>query len=140
MALGTILLAEDNDDDVLLMEVLHRRCKILNPLKVVFSGDQAIRYLQGVGSYADRALYPLPILFLLDVRMPYTSGLDVLRWMYARPKPAFPTIVLTGLHDLDTMHQAYQLGAHTFLKKPIEQRDFLPLVKGFNGIEIGPGD
>jgi CheY-like chemotaxis protein len=122
MALGTILLAEDNPDDVLLMQTLMRNCCVLNPLQVVSNGDQAIAYLKGTGSYANRAFFPVPILFLLDLKMPGKGGLDVLRWLQTQPKPAFPTIVLTGFSVM----------------KPIEERDFLPLIIGFDGIKIAP--
>jgi CheY-like chemotaxis protein len=134
---GTILLAEDIDDEVLLMRILLRKCRVLNPLQAVSNGDEAIDYLQGAGIYVNRTLYPVPVLLLLDLKMPVRGGIEVLKWLQAQCKPAFPTIVLTGLSDFRMVDQARQLGAHTFLMKPIEQADFLPLIKDFKGIEIG---
>jgi CheY-like chemotaxis protein len=139
MALGTILLAEDNVDDVLLMKILLKKCGVLNPMNVVADGAEAIDYLTGKGVYAHRLLFPLPILFLLDLRMPRTSGWEVLRWLQSQPKPSFPIVVLTIYSDLRTMDDAYQLGATSFLVKPIQPDDFLPLLQIFQGIRIKGG-
>src|SRR5579872_6356398 len=137
MTQNTILIAEDEEVDVYLVKVLLRQCGVLNPLRVVMDGAQAICYLRGESIYADRFLYPLPVLFLLDLRMPRIDGLEVLRWLRTQPKPDFPIVVLTVFNDLGILNQAYQLGAQSFLSKPLRKEDFLSLVKGFKGIQIG---
>lgn len=116
------------------------RCRIINPLQAVSNGQEAIDYLKGVGRYADRQTHPLPILMLLDLKMPVLGGLDVLRWLQTQTKPAFPIVVLTSMEDLKTMAEGYRLGAHTFFVKPIREEDFLPLVKGLQGIEFAASD
>ena len=133
-----VLLAEDNEHDALVVAGLFRTCGILNPLHVVGNGRGVIRYLRGEGLYADRAAHPLPVLLLLDVRMPVADGVDVLRWLHTQPKPAFPIVMLTAYEDLKAMGESYRLGAHTFLLKPIRQSDFLPLLRAFPGVDFEP--
>ena len=132
-----VLLAEDNEHDALFVARLFQSCGIVNPLRVVSNGREAICYLKGEGWYSDRVAHPLPVLLLLDLRMPVADGLDVLIWLNTQPKPDFPIVVLTAFEDLKAMNEAYRLGAHSFLLKPIQARDFLPLVRGFQGLEFG---
>jgi CheY-like chemotaxis protein len=134
--LGTILLAEDDEHDVLLIKELLEKCKVWNPLQVVPGGNEAICYLKGEGQYADIVRYPMPILFLLDLRMPRTDGMAVLRWMQAHPESAVPTFMLTAFQDLKLMQEAYQLGIRSFLTKPLEERDFCSLLSRSNGIRM----
>src|SRR5579872_1909448 len=136
MSDNVILLAEDNEHDLFLARNLLKQCKVLNPLQAVMDGEQAICYLGGQSIYADRSLYPLPVLFLLDLRMPRIDGLEVLRWLRTQPKPGFPIIVMTVFDDLRILNDAYRLGAHSFLSKPLRKEDFLLLAKGFKGIQI----
>ena len=95
---ATILIAEDNRDDALLIQRALRRANLINPLQVVANGEQAIQYLKGDGQYADRSSYPLPELVLLDLQMPRVSGLEVLKWI--RDQPEFrllPIVILTSV-------------------------------------------
>src|ERR1041385_2090392 len=72
---GLILLAEDNETDVLLTRRAFAKANLLNPLHVVSDGEEAIAYLSGEGKYANRSEYPLPDLLLLDLKMPNKNGL-----------------------------------------------------------------
>jgi len=114
--------------------------QVLNPLQVVQDGDEAIDYLQGRTPYTDYAKYPVPILMLLDLRMPRVNGLEVLRWMRGRQEFAVPTFVLTAFQDLNLMNEVYQLGAKSFLTKPMHERDFTSLLCVQNGIRVGPAN
>jgi CheY-like chemotaxis protein len=136
--LRPILLAEDDENDVLLTRILLKQCRILNPLHVVRDGDEAILYLQGEGPYADHSRYPTPVFLLLDLRMPRMDGMEVLRWMKAHQGAAVPTFMLTAFQDLNLMNEAYQLGAKSFLTKPLHERDFCSLLASYNGISTGP--
>ena len=74
-----ILLVEDRTDDVELVRRGLLKAKVFNPLQVVSDGEEALAYLDGVGKYADRKLYPLPDIILLDLKMPKMDGFEVLR-------------------------------------------------------------
>ena len=75
---STVLLAEDDPDDVLLTQLAFERARLANPLQVVRDGEEAIAYLSGEGAFADRDRFPMPILLLLDLKMPKMDGFQVL--------------------------------------------------------------
>ena len=130
----TILLAEDSEDHVLLLKSAFKRANLLNPLQVVSDGRQAIDYLRGNGIYADRSLYPYPALLLLDLKMPNCDGFEVLQWIRdQRDLLPFRIVVLTTSDRVYDMQRAYELGAHSFLTKPVDFRDFLQLGPALKG-------
>jgi CheY-like chemotaxis protein len=119
-----ILLAEDSEDDVILIERAFRKARILSPLKVVRDGEDAICYLSGFGRFADRAQFPLPDLFLLDLKLPNRDGFEVLRWIKEQPElKKLPVIVLTQSDRIKDANLAYQLGAYSFLIKGTDFND-----------------
>ena len=123
-----ILLAEDLEDDILLIQRAFRSAGIHNPFQVVRDGEQAIDYLKGQGAYANRSEFPLPSLFLLDLKMPKVDGFEVLLWMQTQPHLAGLTvIVLTSSDQLRDVNRAYQLGAKSFLVKPLEFQHYKDL-------------
>ena len=124
-----ILLAEDNEDEVVLLRAVFEKARIANPLHVVTDGEEAIAYLKGEGPYADREQHPLPGLLLLDLKMSRIDGFQVLAWIRQQPwLKGLRIIVLTGLYDLHNVNKAYQLGAHSFLVKPIGFTEFVELM------------
>ena len=129
----TILLAEDNDDHVLLIKRAFAKSNLLNPLQVVNDGRQAIAYLRGDGIYADRSRYPFPALLLLDLKMPNCDGFDVLQWLRDQVFPPLRIVVLTTSDRVFDMQRAYELGAHSFLTKPVDFRDFVQLGPALKG-------
>ena len=127
---SVILLVEDRQDDVLLVQRALARAKILNPLFVVHSGEEAISYLSGDGKFSNRAEYPLPELILLDLKMPGLDGFDVLKWV--RSQAAFKPlriVVLTSSEEVYDVDQAYGLGANSFLVKPYDFTDLVSLAQ-----------
>ena len=117
----TILLVEDREDDVLLIGRAFAAAKLTTPLHVVRDGEEAIEYLEGVGKYSNRAEYPLPQLVLLDLKMPKMGGIEVLRWIKRQPQlKALRVIVLTSSEDISDVNEAYEVGANSFLVKPLE--------------------
>ena len=80
-----ILLAEDDPNDVLLIRSAFQRNHVANPVQVVRDGDEALAYLRGQAPFADRERHPLPVLMLMDLKMPRKSGLEVLEWVRQRP-------------------------------------------------------
>ena len=120
-----VLLADDNEDDVLALRHALRRAGIDVPLQVVEDGEEAIAYLRGVGKFSNRAEFPLPDLFLLDLRMPKVDGFEVLEWLRRQPSLApLRTIVLTTSDDCFDVDRAYALGANSFLTKSMDLLDF----------------
>jgi CheY-like chemotaxis protein len=125
---ATILLAEDREDDIILIQRAFRTGGIPYPLMVVRDGEEAISYLSGVGRYSNRELYPEPSLFLLDLTLPVTDGFEVLRWIRSRPDlKDLPVVVLTASDKIRDVNQAYQLGAHSFLVKTLDFQDAIAL-------------
>lgn len=123
---AVILLAEDLEDDVLLIRRAFRKGGINNPLQVVRDGEEAISYLKGEGKYANRAEFPLPDLLLLDLKMPHKDGFEVLLWIREQPGlKSLRVVVLTSSEDLHEVNYAYELGANSFLVKPLEFENFV---------------
>lgn len=135
-----ILIADDFADDVAVLKYALRRAAILNPVQVVQSGEAAVSYLNGEGVHEDRALYPFPVLLLLDVKMPGRSGFDVLTWLRQTPKLKPPGVVMvTGAGVLTDIRKAYELGSDSFLTKPVSVEDMLNTLRGLRGLEMRDG-
>src|SRR5438045_576297 len=114
-----ILLVEDNDDDVFLMQRALKATKLTLPLHVASDGQEALDYLGGIGQFNDRALFPLPTLVLLDLKLPYVHGFEVLNWIHQQPSLQDITIaVLTSSPEERDLQKARDLGALTYLVKP----------------------
>src|SRR3989442_4741772 len=99
--LATVLLAEDDPDDVLLTQIAFERARLANPLQVVRDGEEAIAYLSGEGAFDDRDRFPSPILLLLDLKMPKVDGFQVLEWLRSQPRlRQLPVAIMTSSdHD-----------------------------------------
>jgi CheY-like chemotaxis protein len=114
-----ILLVEDDENDVLFMKIAMEESGISNILQVAEDGQQALEYLEGAGKYADRQKYPLPCLLLLDLKLPYVPGLEVLRKIRGDcPFRKTIVLVLTSSREESDIEQAYSLGANAYLLKP----------------------
>ena len=129
-----ILIAEDNDDHVLLLRRALQKGALLNPVFVVKDGEEAISYLKGEGKYADRYEYPLPSLLLLDLKMPRKNGFEVLEWIRQQPGlKRLRVVVLTTSDAPRDVDRAYELGANAFMIKPLERKDFVELTNAIKG-------
>lgn len=116
-----ILLVEDNRNDVLLMERGLRNAGILNPCHVCSTGEDAIAYLQNTLNHPGHTAYTLPALVLLDLNLPGRDGFEVLRWIRSNSElDQVRVIVTTVSSDMRNVNRAYQLGANSFLTKPVE--------------------
>src|SRR5216117_1361765 len=132
--LAIILLAEDNEDDITLTRKAFAKANLLNPLQVVKNGQEAINYLKGEGPYANRVEYPLPDLLLLDLKLPGLDGFDVLRWVRQQPGlSGLRVVVLTASDKIKDVNLAYQLGANSFLVKPVDFEHFVEMSKTLKG-------
>src|SRR5262249_38465399 len=127
-----ILLVEDDSNDVLLLQRAFQKAGLRDVLRVVRDGEQAIEYLSGQGPYADRERHPLPFLVLLDLKMPGTDGFDVLQWARGEPDlKRLLIVVLTSSHLQSDVDRAYELGANSYLVKPVEFNEMVNLIQRF---------
>ena len=128
----TILLAEDDPNDVLLIERAFHKAGLRNSLKTVSDGSKAIEYLSGRGVYADRERFPQPFLLLLDLKMPRTDGFEVLKWVRAEPElNRLLVVVLTSSTLQRDVDRAYELGANSYLVKPVELAEMAHMIQRF---------
>ena len=128
------LLIEDTENDVLLIQRAFIKAKVLNPLLIVKTAEEAIAYLQGEGRYSNRIEFPLPELILLDLKLPGMDGFDFLRWIRRQEGLASMRIVVLTSSDLmRDVNLAYQLGANSFLVKPIDFERFVEISQALNG-------
>lgn len=138
-----ILLVEDNQMDIDLTLDAFRAGGTHTSVQVVTTGEAAMDYLRGSGPYADRNCYPFPDVILLDLKLPGISGHDVLEWTKSEPDlRRIPVIILTSSADLSDREKGYDLGANSYLVKPIEFKNFLHVVQTFQeywlGTNLGP--
>jgi two-component system response regulator len=123
-----ILQVDDDANDVFLLQHAMTKAGVKNPIQVVTDGQQAIDYLRGAGKFADRAKFPLPCLILLDLKLPYVMGLDVLKWIRQQPRVSLVVMLTASGNDAD-IAAAYRLGANAFMTKPSESGKFEDMVK-----------
>ena len=128
--LGTLLLVEDDPNDVMLFRRAKDKAKLVNPLHVVSDGDAAIAYLSGQSQYADRNTHPFPTLMLLDLKLPRKSGLEVLEWLRQQQDiHRLPVMVMTSSKESADVDKAYDLGANSYLVKPVAFDTLLAMVR-----------
>jgi CheY-like chemotaxis protein len=133
----TILIADDQLADIESLQRVLNSANVQNPVRVVRDGVETIAYLDGVGPFANRAAYPYPAILFLDLRMPKISGVEVLEYLQDQPQHRdLGVVVFTAFGDVSQIRQAYQLGASSFLVKPVTLGDFQNLVTCLNGIEV----
>lgn len=116
-----ILLAEDSPFDAFQFKSVLKAAGVFNPVQVATDGHQAIAYIAGEGSYADRERFPEPAILFLDLIMPRADGWFVLNWLNTkRERFNLLTVVLTGIAQSNRLRDAYSLGAHSFMYKPLK--------------------
>jgi DNA-binding response OmpR family regulator len=133
VAAHTILVAEDDDNDVFFLERAFKQAQIDIPRHRVRDGEEAIAYLRGDGVYSDRQKHPVPSFMLLDLKMPRKNGFEVLAW--ARQQPVIkrlPIAILTSSREEPDINRAYDLGANTYLVKPVRFEDLLETIKALH--------
>jgi CheY-like chemotaxis protein len=120
-----VLVAEDRDEDIFIIRRAFRQMGFETPVQYVRDGDETIAYLAGERHFANREEYPLPAILLLDLKMPRRNGFDVLEWIQGQPTlKELRTVVLTTSDDLREVSRAYQLGAASFITKPLNFTEF----------------
>lgn len=116
----TILVAEDDQDDRMLIEEAFCELKIRDELRFVEDGEQLLHYLRREGRYADPASSPLPYFIVLDLNMPRVDGREALRAIKSDARlQQIPVVVLTTSRAEDDIVKTYGLGVNSFISKPV---------------------
>jgi CheY-like chemotaxis protein len=125
-----ILLVEDNQDDMDLALHALQREKLSNRIFVVRDGEEALDFLFCRGVYAHRAFDRPPKLVLLDLKLPKVDGLEVLKQLQGDPRTRnIPTVVMTSSKEERDMVSGYELGANSYIRKPVDIDQFRETVK-----------
>src|ERR1051325_18608 len=124
-----VLLVEDEPNDVFFMQQAMKKAGVVNPIQVASDGQQAIDYFKGAGKFANREEYPRPCLVLLDLKLPYVMGLDVLKWIRQQPELPVIVVILTSSKEEADIATAYRLGANAYLVKPPDVGKLLDMAK-----------
>jgi len=130
VAAKTILLVEDNPDDELLTLRALQKSNILNEVVVTRDGAEALDYLFASGAYSDHDPNDLPEVVLLDLRLPKIDGLEVLRRLRAHKRTKLlPVVVLTTSDEESDIIASYNLGANSYIQKPVDFTQFMAAVQ-----------
>ena len=120
MAEKIILLVEDNPDDEALTLRALKQSKLANEIVITRDGTEALDFLFGTGAYAGRDVTNTPGVVLLDLKLPKLSGLEVLQRLRADPRTKLtPVVVLTSSSEDEDMMKSYELGANSYVRKPV---------------------
>jgi len=126
----TILLVEDNPSDIGLTQRALAKSHIANQMIVAEDGQEALDYLFGTGQYAGRDVSELPALILLDLKLPRVDGLEVLRQIRANKHTSrVAVVVLTTSKEEQDMAQSYDLGANSYIRKPVDFTQFAQAIE-----------
>jgi two-component system, response regulator len=115
-----ILLVEDNPDDEALTLRALKQSKLANEIVITRDGNEALEFMFGTGKYEGRDVSHTPAVVLLDLKLPKLSGLEVLERLRADPRTKLvPVVVLTSSSEDEDMLRSYQLGANSYVRKPV---------------------
>jgi CheY-like chemotaxis protein len=127
-----VLIVDDNVDDQMLLQRIMRRHTLVNPVYTLSDGESAITYLEGLHPYSQRALFPFPAVMFLDFHLPRKSGMDVLKWIHSRAElPDFKIFIYTDVTLFPHLQECYKFGAHGFLLKEEQERQFEVMLRDF---------
>jgi two-component system response regulator len=125
-----ILLVDDNENDVFLTQRALKRSNIVNQVIVENDGQAALDYLFGSGKYSGRDVSQMPIVTLLDLKMPRVDGFEVLRQVRANPKTKhLPVVILTASKEDIDIVKGYTEGCNAYVTKPVDFDQFAEAVK-----------
>jgi len=123
-----ILLVEDNPSDIKLTQRAFKKSGLMNELVVVTDGEQALEYL--LGRDEDNFINELPLLILLDLKLPKINGLEVLERIRENERTELiPTVILTSSREQEDLLKSYKLGANSYIRKPVDFNQFLEAIK-----------
>ena len=130
MSSKVILLVEDNQSDVELTIRAFKRARISNEVVVAENGREALDYLFRAGKYTDRDIDAMPMLILLDIKMPIMDGLEVLKFIRRDELTRrLPVVILTSSREEEDLARSYDLGVNSYICKPVDFNQFAEAVK-----------
>jgi two-component system, response regulator len=125
-----ILLVEDNQDDIILTQRALLKSNVLNKLVVVTDGEAAVRYLFGDPQNGGRNPGELPVLILLDLKLPKVDGLKLLRLIRSNKRTSLlPVVILTSSREESDLTTGYKLGANSYIRKPVDFNQFAEAIR-----------
>jgi two-component system response regulator len=125
-----ILLVEDNPDDVELTLHAFKKSKLVNRIRVIRDGAEALDYLFGGGEFAGRDVLDVPHLVLLDLKLPKVSGIEVLRRIRGDPRTrSIPVVAMTSSREERDIAETYKLGINSYIVKPVDFDQFGKVVE-----------
>jgi CheY-like chemotaxis protein len=127
----TILIVEDNQDDVFLMRRALKAARIINPIQIVDDGQKGIEYLRGNDAFSDRVKFPFPGVLFLDLQLPHKTGFDVLEWIKTSGIEKPVIIVLSSSNSPYDMERCCELGADHYAVKPPDNQLFDTIADSF---------
>ncbi len=126
----TILLADDDEEDRMLIEEALEEARLANDVRTVADGQELLDYLRQEGAYENAEDSPRPGLILLDLNMPRKDGREALREIKADPElRRIPVIVLTTSKEEEDIYRTYDLGVNSFITKPVSFDDLLEIMR-----------
>ena len=131
--LESILIVDDDFDDAALIKRAVLSLGAKAPVRTVGSSIELMAFLEGEGQFADRGEFPYPGLILLDLRMQGMNGFELLQWLRTEVRHAtIPVIVVSSYDRQREIRKSYQLGARTFLSKPVKPEDIRGAIRALN--------
>lgn len=131
-----VLMAEDDEHDIIATQRAWKRHNISNPLRVVNDGEECLDFLHRRGKYADPDSAPSPGILLLDIQMPKMDGLTVLKRIREEKEDAdlrrLPVVILTSSKTEEDRYESYNIGANAFIVKPVGFKNFSEAVRTIN--------
>jgi DNA-binding response OmpR family regulator len=125
-----ILMVEDDPNDVFFLKRALEQEQVGLPVRVVSDGEEAIRYLDGAGEFADRDRHPLPCLVILDLKLPKKNGLEVLSWLRRHKEIGdLPVFMLTSSGEPTDRSEAERHGVEVYRVKPVNLKGLLEVAR-----------
>ena len=125
-----ILIAEDDDNDAMLLQRALRKIGVRNPFHISKNGTDVLEYLKGNPPYENRGTHRFPRIIFTDLKMPEMDGFALLEWLQKHPEcNVIPRIVLSSSNDPSDVIKAYRLGVNAYLMKPGNFDDFTRMLR-----------
>lgn len=127
-----ILIAEDDENDAIILERALRKVGFENPFRFCRDGTEVLEYLKAEGKYQDRREFPFPRVLITDLKMPKMGGLEILKWLHDHPEcNVIPKVVFTASKQASDIQEAYKFGANSYLVKPGGYEQLTDMLKLF---------